>query len=297
MTSWCFSSLTIKEDVNGQVLYHPEDSATSQYLVGQTWGVTYGDGSGAGGIVFADRAAIGEVVSERQAVQLAINVSDAIASDNFFAGILGMASSSANTVEPNRQTTFLDNIKDDLDQPVFTANLKKGVPGNYNFGFIDESEYIGEIAYTPINLQTPFWDVVLSGTQVGRDGEFVNTSVSGIVDTGTSLLMMPQEVVDAYYAEVPGSYFDSRSAVMLFPCEQTLPDFIFGVGDYRGIIPGYYINYANLNETYCYGGLQSSEGIPFAVFGDVLIKAQLVVFDRGNLQVGFANKETVPPSS
>jgi hypothetical protein len=224
-------------------------------------------------------------------------VSDTISSDNFFAGILGLASSSANTVKPNRQATFLDNVKDELKEPVFTANLKKGVPGNYNFGYINESEYIGDIAYTPIDLQTPYWQIVLSGAQIGKDGEFREVPVRGIVDTGTTLLLMPQEIVDAYYAEVPGSFFDRTSAVMVFPCGQTPPDFIFGVGEYRGIIPGHYMNYAPLNGTHCFGGLQSSQGIPFSVFGAILIKAQFVVFDRGNLRIGFANKATEPPSS
>ncbi|KAK3179129.1 hypothetical protein K4F52_009375 [Lecanicillium sp. MT-2017a] len=270
---------------------------TSKKLDGQTWGVKYGDGSGAGGIVYTDVAAVGSVSYDKQAIQVAVSVSDSISADNFFAGILGLASSSANTVKPNRQRTFIDNIKDDLAEPVFTANLKKGVPGTYNFGYINESEYIGDIEYTPINLLTPFWEINLSGSQIGKDGEFDNVPVRGIVDTGTSLLMMPQQVVDDYYAELEGSFFNYEKGVMMYPCDLTPPDFIFGVGDYRGVIPGHYMNYARANETYCYGGLQTSQGIPFSVFGDIMLKAQFVVFDRGTLQVGFANKETEPPSS
>lgn len=205
-----------------------------------------------------------------------------------------MASSSANTVTPTKQLTFLDNIKDSLAEPLFTADLQKGTPGNYNFGYIDKSAYTGDIAYTPINPNTPYWQVVLSGYQLGGD-EFNGENITGIVDTGTSLMMFPQHIVDEYYGNLPGSYFDTKAAVMLYPCKLTPPDFVFGVGNgYRGRIPGHYINYARYTETYCYGGLQTSAGLQFSVFGDILLKAQFVVFDRGNLAVGFANKKTLP---
>ncbi len=295
--SWVFSSDTDPKHLQGQTLYYSEKSNTSKKLPGQTWGVSYGDGSGASGIVYTDVASVGSVTSKKQAIQVAVKVSDEISSDNFFAGILGLASSSANTVKPDRQSTFIDNVKDNLAEPVFTADLKKGVPGSYDFGYINKSAYIGDIEYTPINRLTPFWEINLSGSQIGKDGEFDNVPVRGIVDTGTSLLMMPQEVVDDYYGELPGSFFNKDKGVMMYPCKLTPPDLIFGVGDYRGVIPGHYMNYATANETYCYGGLQTSEGIPFSVFGDVLLKAQFVVFDRGNLQVGFANKKTEPAKS
>ncbi|OAR00711.1 hypothetical protein LLEC1_00242 [Akanthomyces lecanii] len=290
---WVFSSETSKEGVQGQTLYYPEKSNTSRLLPGQRWNIKYGDGSGAYGNVYTDRAAIGPVGYDKQAVQLAEDVSSAISSDNFFSGIMGMASSSANTVRPYQQLTFLDNIKDSLAEPLFTANLQRGMPGNYNFGYINESEYIGDIAFANIDLNSPFWKVSLSGYQLGGDS-YKNDSFNGIVDTGTSLMLVPQSIVDEYYSKLPGSYLERRTGTMMFPCKLTPPDFVFGVGEYRGRIPGHYINYARYTDTYCYGGLQTSAGIPFSVFGDILIKAQFIVFDRANLAVGFANKKTVP---
>lgn len=263
-------------------------------MSGAQWRVKYGDKSSAQGTVYVDKAAIGPVHFDRQAIQIADSFSSQIAGDDFFSGILGMASSSANTVAPNKQLTFLDNIKNSLANPIFTANLQKGGPGNYNFGYLNESEYIGDIAFTPINTLTPYWEVQLSGYKLGDDN-FNPEVITGIVDTGTSLMMFPQHIVDEYYAKLPGSYFDTSLGSMLLPCNMTPPDFVFGVGDdYRGRIPGHYLNYASHTDEFCYGGLQSSKDIPFAVFGDILIKAQFIVFDRGNLAVGFANKPTVP---
>lgn len=293
---WVFSSETPQDELQGQTIYHPEKSNTSKFLRGESWRIKYGDGSGAQGSVYTDRAAIGPVGSNKQAVQVAQAISEDIASDTFFSGIMGMGSSSANTVRPNKQLTFLDNIKDSLAEPLFTANLQKGMPGNYNFGYINKSEYIGDIAFTPINILTPYWEVQLTGYQLGGDS-YNNETIVGIVDTGTSLVMFPQHIVDEYYSKLPGSYFERRTGTMMFPCKLTPPDFVFGVGDkYRGRIPGHYINYARFDDTYCYGGLQTSAGLPFSVIGDILIKAQFVVFDRANLAVGFANKKTVPAS-
>ncbi|OAA72294.1 endothiapepsin precursor [Cordyceps fumosorosea ARSEF 2679] len=293
---WVFSTDTPPQSLNGQKLYYPRNSSTSEPLQGATWKIKYGDNSTASGIVYLDRAAIGPVGYDKQAIEVAQAVSSAIAQDNFISGILGMASSAANTVTPNKQLTFLDNILSKLKRPLFTANLQKARPGNYNFGYINESEYTGNVAYTPIDPNTPYWMVNLSGYQLGgsNGSAFSNMTIRGIVDTGTSLLLLPQDVVDAYYAKVPGSRLDARLANVVFPCNATLPNFVFGVGDgYRGIVPGSYINYGRVSNRECFGGLQSSTGIPFSVFGDVLLKAQFVVFDRGTLRVGFANKPTV----
>lgn len=41
------------------------------------------------------------------------------------------------------------------------------------------------------------------------------------------------------------------------------------------------------------GGMQSSEGIGFGIFGDVVLKAQFVVFDVGGGRMGFGRKRLV----
>ncbi|PTB66243.1 acid protease [Trichoderma citrinoviride] len=290
---WVLSTDTYPPLIQGQARYNSSASTTSIRQAGQSWVIRYGDGSSAMGIVYKDRVQIGNTFFNQQAVESAVNVSNELSEDSFSSGILGAASSTANTVRPQRQTTYLENIKNQLVRPVFTANLKKGKPGNYNFGYINGSEYTGAIQYAAMNPQSPLWEISVSGYRVGsNDTNYVARVWNGIVDTGTTLLLVPDDIVNAYYAQVNGSIFSNSVGMQLVPCAAKLPDFAFGLGNYRGIVPGSYINYGRMNSTYCYGGIQSSAGAPFAVIGDIAIKAQFVVFDMGNKVVGFANKNT-----
>lgn len=102
---------------------------------------------------------------------------------------------------------------------------------------------------------------------------------------------MPDPIVQQYYSRMPESGLDVSLGMIVFPCLLQPPDFTFGLGSYRGRVPGSYINYGQVNETHCFGGIQTSGGIGFGVLGDVLLKAQFVVFDYGSIQVGFANKK------
>ena len=275
--------------MHGQVLYNAADSSTSKRMDGATWSVRYGDGSGAGGTVYTDKVSIGGVISSHQAIQVAVDVAPDIASDDFVSGILGLASSEANTVLPKPQKTFIDNVQAKLEKPIFTANLKSQEPGNYNFGYIDDSEYTGDIQYAAINPYAPYYEVSVDGYAIS--GENATLPFNAIVDTGTSLLLVPQDAVDKYYAKIKGSGLDSHLGMMVYPCSESTPDFDIVIGNYSGHIPGKFMHYGQTNDTYCFGGIQTSLGIPFSVLGDVFLKAQFVVFDYGNALVGFANKD------
>jgi hypothetical protein len=293
VSSWVLSTDTYPSQVEGQTLYKPNVSTTSKHLAGESWVIQYGDGSNASGIVYTDRVQVGNTFFATQAIESAINVSEDISDDTFSSGLLGAAFSAANTVRPDKQTTYFDNIKSQLAKPVLTANLKKGKPGNYNFGYINASEYTGNIQYAAINPQSPLWEISVSGYRVGsNDTNYVARVWNAIADTGTSLLLAPDDIVNAYYKQVNGSNLDPNYGMMVVPCNATLPDFAFGLGTYRGIIPGAYINYGKINKTTCFGGIQTSDGAPFAVLGDIALKAQFAVFDYGNNVVGFANKPT-----
>lgn len=178
-----------------------------------------------------------------------------------------------------------------LASPLFTVNLKKDSIGNYNFGSIDSSEYIGNITYTPVITQQGFWQFKTSGYAIGSTGKFVNRSINAIADTGTTLLLLPEPITLAYWSTVVGAIYNQTQGGYVFPCNAALPDFIFGIGTYHGMIPGQYFNFSPVNETICFGGIQPSGQVGVAIFGDIALKSQFVVFDVGNTRLGWAAKE------
>ncbi|KAL2265122.1 hypothetical protein VTJ83DRAFT_6222 [Remersonia thermophila] len=289
---WVFSSHTPESQVRGQRIYSPEKSSTAKLLAGHTWSILYGDGSGSLGNVYTDNFTVGGVTVTSQAVQTAQQVSYSFTSQSEIHGLVGLGFSTLNTVFPNGQLTFFDNAKSTLDSPVFTADLKWKKEGTYDFGFIDETKYTGEITYLPVQTDPGYWTFTSSGYAVG-DGAFHPASIVGIADTGTSLTYLPAEVVTSYWGQVDGAVDSDYYGGYVFPCSSKLPSFTFGVGPANITIPASYINYAQITEgsPVCFGGLQSSSWLGVNIWGDVALKAAFVVFNGANPPtIGWAKK-------
>ncbi|KAG5806825.1 hypothetical protein H9Q74_009309 [Fusarium xylarioides] len=290
---WVFSSITDPSVVGRQKLYAPERSKTSRKIDGASWKIKYGDGTSAYGDVYLDQVNVGGVVVKSQAIEAATNVSDRFTANAAESGLLGLAFGNINTVKPAKQATFFDNVRGVLAEPLFTADLKKDAFGTYDFGYVDQNKKTSHITWTSVNNSRGFWDISSTGYAVGNN-KFIKTSIGGIVDTGTTLLFLPDEIVQEYYGNVKGSTFSTIEGGWVFPCDnENNPDFTFGIGaHYRGRIPGSFLNYARVISKfgYCFGGIQSDVDFGFSIFGDILLKSQFVVFDGGNTRVGFASK-------
>jgi aspergillopepsin I len=94
--------------------------------------------------------------------------------------------------------------------------------------YIDESKYSGDLVYTAINNSQGFWQFTADSYTIG--GTAGSGSITGIADTGTTLLLLDDSVVSAYYAQVSGSSNDATQGGYIFPCGNTLPDFSITVG-------------------------------------------------------------------
>ncbi|KAI9724079.1 MAG: hypothetical protein M1812_000798 [Candelaria pacifica] len=288
--TWVFNTQLSKSLIQGHTAFNPFQSPTFRIIPGATFKVSYGDSSKASGNVGLDSVSIGGVSFPNQAVELATSVTDQFITDINNDGLVGLAFSKLNTVRPQAQQTFFDNVLPTLAQPVFTANLKHGADSGsgYEFGNIDTSKFKGDLAYIPINSTSGFWQFESSRFSV--NGKSLN-AVGGptIADTGTSLILLNDAVVAAYYAQVPNASMNKQAGGYTFPCNTKLPDLGIGIGDtYTATISGNLINFGNVGGGACFGGVQGNSAGDLQILGDVMFKSQFVVFDAGQGRVGFA---------
>jgi aspergillopepsin I len=198
-----------------------------------------------------------------------------------------------NTCYPNRCTPFITAVAPSLPSPVFAAALRYNAPGVYDFGFVDPTLYYGPMAYTGVNdnLGGGYWEFNSGGYSLGN-GTKIGRKMDIIADTGTSLLLADDVIVNAFYANVQGAAYNASYGAIIFPCSEAgqLADLSYYIGGAKHTMPGEYGIYGQVTspDGYCYGGVQSNSGFGFTIMGDVFLKSQVVAFQTKPPRIGFA---------
>ncbi|RAO72448.1 uncharacterized protein BHQ10_008460 [Talaromyces amestolkiae] len=289
-------------------LYDPAKSSSARSLEGYSFDIIYGNGDTqtegdieCSGDVFRDVVTIGGVTAASQAVESIVNYTAGFATLGA-TGIVGMALSKNNTVKPVKQKTFFDSIKNELEKPVFVADLYLEADSHLDFGYINKSLIEGPITWADVDTddsQQGWWSITIDAYQVGYE-EPVEGEFQTIVDTGTTNLLFQNDIVGAYYDQVPGSVNSTEFAAFLIPCDADLPDFTVTISGRPFTIPGSLLNLEAINSTTCVGNIQvipasTIGGIvqPNACLGATFMLPYLTAFDLGSLQVGFAQKRYI----
>ncbi|PQE07383.1 Aspartic protease pep1 protein [Rutstroemia sp. NJR-2017a WRK4] len=279
--------LNLDLDTGSADFYTSSKSTTYKALSGYTWSIQYADGSGASGVVGTDTVTIGGTTVKTQAVELANRVSSSFVSDTSD-GLIGMAFSNINTVSPRQQSTFFDNAKASLNSPLFAAYLPYQADGAYDFGYTDSSKYTGAITYAPVSSANGFWEFASTSYKIGSTVHSAS-GFTGIADTGTTLILMSDAAVDAYYAQVSGASYSSSEGGYIFPCSAKLPTLSVRIGTTTyATIPASLLNFGVASGNSCYGSLQSVGGGTQNIYGDVFFNAYYGVFDSTGPRFGFA---------
>lgn len=286
---WVFNTELAANAQVGHQNYDPSKSNTFKSIPGATFSISYGDGSGAAGIVGTDTVDIGGATVTGQAIELATAVSQSFIQDTNSNGLLGLAFSKLNTVRPQQQKTFFDNALATLAEPVFTADLRKAAAGSYEFGAIDSTKFDGELQWVGVNATSGFWQVSAEKVIVGR----TTTNLPGgiaIADTGTTLMLVDPSIVNAYYSQVQGAVNNEAVGGVTFPCNANLPDIQVDMGGaFLSTVRGEHINFAPVDQagTICFGGIQAIAP-PLQIYGDIFFKSNFVAFHAGNNSLGIA---------
>lgn len=122
-----------------------------------------------------------------------------------------------------------------LPEPAFVANLKFNDRGKYVFGTIPFQEkdvqfWDGDIEEKDF-WKLPVTSYAIDGIEDVTKKRPKETDFRAMVDTGTSLLFLPPNIVHDYYAKVPGHI--QRGGLHLVPSGQMLPDLTLYIGAER----------------------------------------------------------------
>lgn len=245
---WVFNTQLPTTSQTGHTLFNPQKSTSLKMIQGATFSISYGDGSGAAGNVGTDTVNIGGATVTQQAIEMATAVSQSFVEDTNNNGLVGLAFSKLNTVKPQQQKTFFDNVMPSLAQPVFTADLRHAAAGSYEFGTIDASKFNGTMAWVPVNTTQGFWQFSSTKFAVGTgQAQAGNPAGQAIADTGTTLIIADPTVVQGYYSQIPSAQNNAQVGGVTVDCNATLPDLMLDVGGtYMARVRGSDINFAQV---------------------------------------------------
>ncbi|GAA6009797.1 hypothetical protein JCM11491_000817 [Sporobolomyces phaffii] len=266
--------------------YNPATSSTSG-TTSKTLNVQYGDGSTSSGPAYSDNVSIAGLTATKQVFGAASTLSSSFASSPED-GLVGMAFQSISQLQtsPFFQTLI---SQGKVASPQFSFKLTPS-GASLDLGSMVSSRYVaGTTQYTPVTKQS-YWNVQASTAVNGKAVSSLGT-FAAIVDSGTTLIVMPPSWAQSFYAAVPGASAYGNGYYQ-FPCS-SVPSvsFSFPGSSTAWTIPASLFNLGRASSTssQCIGGIVGQDvGISLAILGDVFMSSVYTTFDVGNNRVGFS---------
>ncbi|KAG0368859.1 hypothetical protein BGZ54_000999 [Gamsiella multidivaricata] len=249
---------------------------------GRKWSIGYGDGSSASGILASDIVDVGGI-KVRQTIGLATKESVDF-EESPEDGLFGLAFNNIESVAGVK--TFMDNAiaNGKLKDPIISVFLPSerrngGKGGNYLFGDIDHSLYTGELHYVPVS-RAGYWQVKIDGLMI--DNKSLNQASQGVIDTGTTLIILGDAAAEAVHKTIKGSKNDPVNGWTV-PCsiKSSKGNLAFQMNGKYFDVPLADLAYEPVDEgsKTCVSGVQGGQD-GLWVLGDVFIKNNYCVFEQ-----------------
>ncbi|XP_010007840.1 PREDICTED: pepsin A-like [Nestor notabilis] len=250
--------------------------------------IAYGTGS-MSGILGYDTVRVADIDVNNQVFGLA----ESEPGDTFyyspFDGILGLAYPS---IASDGATPVFDNMMSEglVARDLFSVYLSKDESsGSFVlFGAIDPYYVTNGITWIPLSAET-YWQITMDSVAMNGEAVACASSCQAIVDTGTSLLTMPNNDLTNLFNAL-GAYSNGE-----IDCDavDTLPDVVFYIsGAAFPVTPSAYVVEVSILLGWGLGGLQGmdvpTESGELWILGDVFIREYYVIFNRGKNMVGLS---------
>ncbi|CEP07520.1 hypothetical protein [Parasitella parasitica] len=176
-------------------------------------------------------------------------------------------------------------------QPV-THNVReqKRINGEIVFGGVQDRHIVGNVSYVSTTTQNEF-------KVIGNYTKTYEQKIAGMVDTGSTLVFLPREIISRVFKGVKGLRRDF-SGQYIVPCHaQNLPDIAitmnntkFTITPANYLITGGLLSYSTEN---CYTYLQESPPFVDAILGYGFLQQYVSVYDNENKRIGFAERASL----
>jgi len=183
-----------------------------------------------------------------------------------------------------------------LGEPVFAFYLGAGgAAGELVLGGVDPNHYTGDFAYTPVIDMVPgkkgYWTLAMD--DIKMNGQSVTSTRKAIVDSGTSLLIVPTADIKKIAGLVgakPLGPIAPLNKEYSFDCNSAAPDFDIVIEGKTYTLTK--DDYSLKNGGKCILGMSGMDipapAGPLVILGDVFMRKFYVKFDEGNKRLGFA---------
>lgn len=100
------------------------------------------------------------------------------------------------------------------------------------------------------------------------------------MDTGTTLCLVDDSLVEAVYKAIPGAKYDDTNQGYIFPAStsaSSLPDIQLAIGDAMVSFQKEDLGFADAGNGMVYGSIQSRGSMNMDIYGDAVLKAMYAV--------------------
>ncbi|KZT66403.1 acid protease [Daedalea quercina L-15889] len=259
--------------------------------LGQRFSVSYGAGR-VSGTLAQDTVSVGSLSVVQQTFGAVKSESEDFY-DEPSDGLLGLAFGS---IAQSKRPTFFENLmtSKQLASGAFAVHLQRGqVDGSeVCFGCFDTTKAVGPITWSPVVSRT-YWSLEL-GFLSTTQWKGIPVNLTAAIDTGTTLIYVPDDVASQFYALIPGSMVAMQygPGFYSYPCDTTLAITLTFGGRAYGVDPvDFNLGRTSADSSDCVGGvLALGEGFPdnLAIIGDEFLKSWYSIYDYPGNRVGFA---------
>ncbi|XBW36330.1 hypothetical protein QEN19_001910 [Hanseniaspora menglaensis] len=311
------SSSAVQEEVqeveancNDFGVFTPSDSTTfKKNHTDSEFYISYGDATFASGYWGSDQLTINGVAVEG----LLFGVANMSNSSN----VLGISfpaleSSNQQTSTSDTSTFTYSNLPQLLkssgliNKVVYSLYLNslEATSGDLLFGALDTSKYTGNLYTVPlINIYSRYYDepiefdITLQGSgfisSSGVTTTFSTQYVAALLDSGTTLLYLPQTLADMFASKVSAKWDDDlQYYTMTCPSDKTAENsaYVFNIGGVNYYVPLSNYILQTSQSSVCVLGIQP-QSTQYCILGDNTLSALYIVYDLEDYEISIAQAD------